>query len=157
MSRETLLKIVEELSELYQRKTQSLVGRETLEEEMRGSSAIKLTEPHKFIYIALDSPYLENMSSRCGRFNNRILSHKPVLDHLKAAKVPYILGLVHNCNAIPEDWDDAFIYGTINLTSIAMQITEEAAESWWDLVQAHEGSFRYDPSRVPGWGVFESE
>jgi len=157
MTRETLLRIVEELSELYQRNTKTLTGREILEGEMRGASAIEPDEPHKFIYISLDCPYLENMSSRCGKFDNRILSKKPVIDHLRAAKVPYILALIHNCTAIADDWDDAFYLNTINLASIAMQITEEAAEEWWDPVQDHGGSFRYDPSRVPGWGVFESE
>jgi len=148
---QNLKKIVEEFSENYQTSRDSVPNE--LEKELYSlTGIIQDVDPHCLLKIPIDSPHLRHIGSALGKFANNMFSDESLIDFLKEKGVEYILGIILR----PES-NSHYAMGTIPLNSIALPIKGEDAETFVTEAEKAGGSFRYEPSKVEGWSLYESE
>jgi len=147
-----LANIVKELSALYQKEKRNIPSIEFLEDEMCSASGLEPDDSYTLLFIPIDSHYLKNIGSACGRIGNKVFSKKSLVGFLRDRGVEYILGVFNE-----PDSEYSYDGKYIGLSSIAIKITERDGEAFEDLVRKFNGSFRYEKSCVDGWSFYESE
>lgn len=146
-----LKSIVDEFAQQYAARRDTVPNINTLEGELYSMAGIKPTEPHAFVLMDMDSPYLHHVGSSCGCVGNKIFQNTEIINFLKERGVEYILGMIYE----PKDMD--FSDNSITVDSIALPIPYAEGYKFERLVERKNGSFRCESSKVKGWTVYESE